>query len=137
MYSGNLESAGSDGSVPSLAGTNGKGSVLAYTSMILSKAGYKTGRYVSPTVISYLEKIQIDGKWISESEFAEIMEEIKEAIDRLVCKGEPVPTVFEVETALAHNYERSVFYQLNLENAAGEFARYDLSSASLSILGLP
>ena len=79
-----------------IAGTNGKGSVLAYTSMILSKAGYKTGRYVSPTVISYLEKIQIDGKWISESEFAEIMEEIKEAIDRLVCKGEPVPTVFEV-----------------------------------------
>ncbi len=70
--------------------------MLAYTSMILSKAGYKTGRYVSPTVISYLEKIQIDGKWISESEFAEIMEEIKEAIDRLVCKGEPVPTVFEV-----------------------------------------
>ena len=63
-----------------IAGTNGKGSVLAYTSMILSKAGYKTGRYVSPTVISYLEKIQIDGKWISESEFAEIMEEIKEAI---------------------------------------------------------
>ena len=60
-----------------IAGTNGKGSVLAYTSMILSKAGYKTGRYVSPTVISYLEKIQIDGKWISESEFAEIMEEIK------------------------------------------------------------
>ena len=33
--------------------------------------------------------------------FAEIMEEIKEAIDRLVCKGEPVPTVFEVETAMA------------------------------------
>ena len=57
-----------------IAGTNGKGSVLAYTSMILSKAGYKTGRYVSPTVISYLEKIQIDGKWISESEFAEIMD---------------------------------------------------------------
>ena len=87
-----------------IAGTNGKGSVLAYTSMILSKAGYKTGRYVSPTVISYLEKIQIDGKWISESEFAEIMEEIKEAIDRLVCKGEPVPTVFEVETASCFLY---------------------------------
>ena len=33
--------------------------MLAYTSMILSKAGYKTGRYVSPTVISYLEKIQM------------------------------------------------------------------------------
>jgi len=87
-----------------IAGTNGKGSVLAYTSTILSKAGYKTGRYVSPTVISYLEKIQIDGKWISESEFAEITEEIKEAIDRLACKGEPVPTVFEAETAMAFLY---------------------------------
>ncbi len=32
------------------------------------------------------------------------MEEIKEAIDRLVCKGEPVPTVFEVETAMAFLY---------------------------------
>ena len=71
-----------------IAGTNGKGSVLAYTSMILSKAGYKTGRYVSPTVISYLEKIQIDGKWISESEFAEIMQEITDAtnvIKNTVC----------------------------------------------------
>ena len=37
-----------------IAGTNGKGSVLAYTSTILSEAGYRTGRYVSPTVISYL-----------------------------------------------------------------------------------
>ncbi len=44
-----------------IAGTNGKGSVLAYTSTILSKAGYRTGRYVSPTVISYLEKIQMMG----------------------------------------------------------------------------
>ena len=44
------------------------------------------------------------GNGFSESEFAEIMEEIKEAIDRLVCKGEPVPTVFEVETAMAFLY---------------------------------
>lgn len=87
-----------------IAGTNGKGSVLAYTSTILSKAGYKTGRYVSPTVISYLEKMQTDGNWISETEFAEITTEIKEAIDRLESKGEPVPTVFEAETAMAFLY---------------------------------
>ena len=102
-----------------IAGTNGKGSVLAYTSMILSKAGYKTGRYVSPTVISYLEKIQIDGKWISESEFAEIMEEIKEAVDRLVCKGEPVPTVFEVETAMAFLILRTKCDLVVLETGLG------------------
>ena len=52
-----------------IAGTNGKGSVLAYTSTILSEAGYRIGRYVSPTVISYLERIQMNGRWISEEEF--------------------------------------------------------------------
>ena len=66
-----------------IAGTNGKGSVLAYTSTILSEAGYRTGRYVSPTVISYLERIQIDGIWIPEDEFAELTENVKEAIARM------------------------------------------------------
>ena len=66
-----------------IAGTNGKGSVLAYTSTILSEAGYRIGRYVSPTVISYLERIQMNGRWISEEEFAELTEKVKEAIARL------------------------------------------------------
>ena len=63
-----------------IAGTNGKGSVLAYTSTILSEAGYRTGRYVSTTVISYLERIQVDGKWISEEKFAGLTEEERNAI---------------------------------------------------------
>ena len=77
-----------------IAGTNGKGSVLAYTSTILSEAGYRTGRYVSPTVMSYLEKIQVDGTWISELDFAQSVEKIKEAIASLKAKGEPLPTLF-------------------------------------------
>ena len=87
-----------------IAGTNGKGSVLAYTSTILSEAGYRTGRYVSPTVISYLERIQIDGTWIPEDEFAELTEEVKEAIARMEAAGEESPTVFEAETAIAFLY---------------------------------
>ncbi|MGE9301571.1 bifunctional folylpolyglutamate synthase/dihydrofolate synthase [Mediterraneibacter faecis] len=87
-----------------IAGTNGKGSVLAYTSTILSEAGYRTGRYVSPTVISYLERIQIDGTWISEDEFAELAEKVKEAIARMEAVGEESPTVFEAETAIAFLY---------------------------------
>ena len=66
-----------------IAGTNGKGSVLAYTSMILSEAGYRIGRYVSPTVVSYLERIQVDAKWISEEKFAELTEKVRG------CGGEP------------------------------------------------
>ena len=87
-----------------IAGTNGKGSVLAYTSTVLSKAGYRIGRYVSPTVSGYLEKIQIDGTWISETEFAELTEEVSEAIARLEAFREPFPTLFEIETAMAFLY---------------------------------
>ena len=83
-----------------IAGTNGKGSVLAYTSSILSQAGYKTGRYVSPTVVSYLERIQIDGTWISEEAFARCTHKIQEAIARMGTAGKRSPTVFEAETAI-------------------------------------
>ena len=87
-----------------IAGTNGKGSVLAYTSMILSEAGYRIGRYVSPTVVSYLERIQINSKWISEEKFAELTEKVRNAIARLEAAGENLPTVFEIETAIAFLY---------------------------------
>lgn len=39
-----------------IAGTNGKGSVLAYVSTILKAAGYRTGRYISPVIFMYCEK---------------------------------------------------------------------------------
>ena len=87
-----------------IAGTNGKGSVLAYTSTILSEAGYRIGRYVSPTVVSYLERIQVDGKWISEEMFAGLTENVQKAIARMEAAGQAIPTVFEVETAIAFLY---------------------------------
>ena len=91
-----------------IAGTNGKGSVLAYTSTILSEAGYRTGRYVSPTVVSYLERIQVDGTWISEEMFAEETAKVRDAVARLKMAGKPVPTVFEAETAIAFLYFRDM-----------------------------
>lgn len=87
-----------------IAGTNGKGSVLAYTSTILSEAGYRTGRYVSPTVVSYLERIQVDGAWIDEDAFARLTEIVQNAIAHMETAGKPTPTVFEVETAIAFLY---------------------------------
>lgn len=89
-----------------IAGTNGKGSVLAYTSTILSEAGYRTGRYVSPTVVSYLERIQVDGRWIPEEKFSELTEKVRDAIARMEAAGEDIPTVFEIETAIAFLYFR-------------------------------
>ena len=91
-----------------IAGTNGKGSVLAYTSTILSEAGYRIGRYVSPTVVSYLERIQVDGEWISEDKFAELTQQVKDAIARMQAAGEHSPTVFEAETAIAFLFFREM-----------------------------
>ena len=87
-----------------LAGTNGKGSVLAYTSTILSKAGYRAGRYLSPTVVSYLERIQVDAQWIPEDTFARLTTLVQKAIARMEAAGETSPTVFEMETAIAFLY---------------------------------
>ena len=84
-----------------IAGTNGKGSAGAFLESILRDAGYKTGRYISPAVMDYLEKIQYCGKNITESEFAKVMTKVKDTADKVVSEGFPHPTVFELETAAA------------------------------------
>lgn len=87
-----------------IAGTNGKGSTLAYISTVLAHAGYKTGRYVSPTISDYRERIQINGRMISQKDLCAYMERIKEAAEKMCTEGLAHPTIFEVETALAFYY---------------------------------
>ena len=87
-----------------LAGTNGKGSVLSYTASILIQAGYRTGQYTSPALISKREQIQINEEWITKEYFAKLVMEVKEAVTRLKEKGKSLPTVYEVETAMAFLY---------------------------------
>ena len=71
-----------------IAGTNGKGSVLAYLSTILKKAGYRTGTYCSPALFSYEEKIQVNGNMISKQMVAEGLTEIRNAIEELQIKSD-------------------------------------------------
>lgn len=87
-----------------IAGTNGKGSTLAYLTSILKKAGYRVGRYNSPAVFDYLEIFTINDVNISEADYAKYMEEIAKACDVLVEEGFDMPTAFEIETALAYLY---------------------------------
>lgn len=84
-----------------VAGTNGKGSVCTFVSAILREAGYRVGRYISPTIFHYRERIQVDGQWILEDAFAGHIEKIKRVADLMVLEGKPHPTPFEVETAAA------------------------------------
>lgn len=87
-----------------IAGTNGKGSVLAYVSTVLQTAGYKVGRYISPTIFEYRERFQIDGKMITQSGLCKYLEQVKEVADQMVAEELPHPTPFEIETAVAFLY---------------------------------
>ncbi len=87
-----------------IAGTNGKGSVGAFLGSILQCSGFSTGRYISPVVTEYLEKFQIDGKFISKEKFCDLCGRVKEAVCKIVDEGKNHPTVFEIETAIAFLY---------------------------------
>ena len=87
-----------------VAGTNGKGSVSSFIAGGLKTAGYKVGRYISPTIFTYRERFQINDRMISKKELGELMEQVKEACDRIVAEGHPHPTSFEIETALSFLY---------------------------------
>lgn len=90
------------------AGTNGKGSVTAYTANILAKAGYRTGRYTSPAVFSALETIQVGTKEgfleITEEDYAAAVTRMQPVIEAMIAEGKTPPTAFELDTALAFSY---------------------------------
>ncbi len=87
-----------------VAGTNGKGSTIAFLYETLLQGGYKVGRYVSPTLQSYCERIQCNGKVIPKATLARYVEQIKGVCEELVSLGFPHPTVFEVETVIGFLY---------------------------------
>lgn len=87
-----------------VAGTNGKGSTIAYIESIIKEAGYKTGVYTSPVVFDYFEKIRINGVNISEKDFIEETGIIKNAYEKVSKNKGLRPTVFEAETAMAFDY---------------------------------
>lgn len=87
-----------------ISGTNGKGSVLAYVSTVFKEAGYRTGRYISPTLFSYREKIQVNERFIGREDLARLTAKVKKAAEEMKNSGKGSPTIFEIETALAFLY---------------------------------
>lgn len=84
-----------------VTGTNGKGSVCAMINEVLHQSKIKTGLYTSPHLVSYTERIQIDGVPISETEFADCICVVKTFADQMIKEGMESPTQFEVLTAAA------------------------------------
>lgn len=80
-----------------VAGTNGKGSVCAMIDAICRAQGYHTGLFTSPHLVTYRERIRVDGHMITEEKVAEGLAQIRS----LTRDWEPHPTFFEITTALA------------------------------------
>lgn len=87
-----------------IAGTNGKGSVMSYLGAVLKSAGYKVGRYISPTLFCYEERIQINGTYISQEDVARLVTKIAKARAQIEARGEASATIFEVETVMSFLY---------------------------------
>lgn len=83
-----------------VAGTNGKGSVCAILSSILTCAGQKVGLYTSPHIFKYTERIQICGNPIADDDFVKYVFEISDLAD----KNNIDLTEFEVLTAVMFKY---------------------------------
>lgn len=82
-----------------VAGSNGKGSVCAYLSSVLTACGYRVGRYTSPHLVDYRERICLKEAWISPGDWQRCLERVAAAIDQ----GCPA-TQFEAITAAAWLY---------------------------------
>lgn len=85
-----------------ITGTNGKGSVCAMTESILRTAGYKTGLFTSPHLFKYNERIKVDSKDISDTEFCALLIRVKGAVEEMILKNEKMkPCLFEVVLVMA------------------------------------
>ena len=118
QYAGNMELSGMEYILEKLgnpekelafihiAGTNGKGSTSAFISSVLEHATYRVGRYVSPTVYSYRERIQINGNCISREELADYVTRLQPYLEAMPEEGMAHLTPFEIETVIAFMYFR-------------------------------
>src|SRR3989442_3809896 len=78
-----------------VGGTNGKGSVAAMLAAILKSAGHRVGLYTSPHLVSFRERIRVDGEPIPEDGVVDVVEALGTLVARLDA------TMFEATTSLA------------------------------------
>lgn len=107
-----------------VAGTNGKGSVCAMIDSICRATDYCTGLFTSPHLVTYRERIRVNGEMIGKTEVADGLTALRE----LIRDWDPHPTFFEITTALALDYfKKSGCELIVLETGLG--GRLDATNA--------
>ena len=87
-----------------IAGTNGKGSVTEMITNVLLNEGYTVGKFVSPHLIHYNERISVNNTNISNIEMEELIDKINPAIEKYNSTSDVPVTLFELETTIAFLY---------------------------------
>ncbi len=108
-----------------IAGSNGKGSVLALLSSVLS-SDFRVGEFVSPPLVRFSERIRVDGTEIEAAAIAEGINSLEEPLEELRRRDDP-PSLFEATTALAAWYFSEAGVEVGLMEA-GLGGRYDATN---------
>jgi dihydrofolate synthase/folylpolyglutamate synthase len=100
-----------------VAGTKGKGSTSALIERVLREAGVRTGLYTQPDLHTYRERMRVNGRLISEEEVAQLVPEVRAAVEQIQESHEFGPYItYEVSTALAFLY----FWRQQVQHAVIE-----------------
>lgn len=112
-----------------IAGTNGKGSTCAIIASILQEAGYKVGLYTSPHLVSFNERIRVNGEKIDNEYIIEFIRNLKNFIDDIGA------TFFEVTTAMTFSYFKEMEVDLAvIETGLG--GRYDATNVIRPVISV-
>ncbi|WP_202914166.1 glutamate ligase domain-containing protein [Bacillus pumilus] len=117
-----------------VAGTNGKGSTIAFTRSVLQAAGYSVGTFTSPFILTFNERISVNGAPIQDEEWLSLVNKIKPFVDELDQTELGAVTEFEIITACAFAYFADV-HQVDfvlLETGLG--GRLDSTNVAVPIL---
>ncbi len=115
-----------------ITGTNGKGSTSTIIETVLLEAGYSVGKYTSPHILKFNERIRANGKDISDEEIALTYEKVKNAVKNIGI----TPTFFEVTTAMMFLYfaEKKVEYAVLEVGMGGRFDATNVADGDIAII---
>lgn len=120
-----------------IAGTNGKGSVLAFIHSALTTMGYRVGRYTSPHLVDFSERIVVNDTPVNEKEIAELVESIRPIVDEMESDSRwGHPTFFEAVTAMAfqHFSRRKVDFAIVEVGMGGRYDSTNVVKSCLTII---
>ena len=117
-----------------VGGTNGKGSVSHFIASILFQNGYSVGIYTSPHLQEINERIIVNGKKISDDDFANLANKIKPMVEEI--STEDPPTYFEILTAMAFEYfkDKKIDFAVIEVGLGGRFDATNIVKPNVSII---